>query len=100
MHTSKVNALTLSLTCLCCVELRKLGATVEEGRDYLIVHGLKDSEVLKSNVEIETYDDHRVAMCFALAACGPKGVPVTILDPKCTSKTFPDYFDKLAMMTA
>ena len=72
---------------------------MEEGRDFLVVHGLGDEETLNENVEIETYDDHRVAMCFALAACGSKGVPVTILDPKCTSKTFPDYFEKLAMMT-
>ena len=43
-------------------ELRKLGATVEEGRDYLIVDGLVDGQTLNSNVEIETYDDHRVAM--------------------------------------
>lgn len=78
-------------------ELTKLGVEVEEGRDYLVVHGLKPGQRLHSNVEIETYDDHRVAMCFSLAACG--GVPVTILDPKCTSKTFPDYFDKLALMT-
>lgn len=74
-------------------ELTKLGVKVEEGRDYLIVHGLKENEKLNSNVDIETYDDHRVAMCFSLAACG--GVPVTILDPECTSKTFPDYFDRL-----
>ena len=74
-------------------ELTKLGVTVEEGRDFLIVHGLKPGESLKPNVEIETYDDHRVAMCFSLAACG--GVPVTILDPGCTSKTFPDFFTKL-----
>jgi 3-phosphoshikimate 1-carboxyvinyltransferase len=74
-------------------ELTKLGVMVEEGRDYLIVHGLQPGQQLNSNVEIETYDDHRVAMCFALAACG--GVPVRILDPGCTSKTFPDYFDRL-----
>lgn len=79
-------------------ELTKLGATVEEGRDYLVVEGLKPGQQLNSGVEIETYDDHRVAMCFALAACG--GVPVTILDPACTSKTFPDYFEKLAAMTS
>jgi 3-phosphoshikimate 1-carboxyvinyltransferase len=78
-------------------ELTKLGVTVEEGRDYLVVEGLKPGQKLNANVEIETYDDHRVAMCFALAACG--GVPVTILDPGCTSKTFPDYFEKLAGMT-
>jgi 3-phosphoshikimate 1-carboxyvinyltransferase len=78
-------------------ELTKLGVKVEEGRDFLVVHGLEDGQTLNSNVEIETYDDHRVAMCFSLAACG--GVPVTILDPGCTSKTFPDYFEKLALMT-
>ena len=76
-------------------ELTKLGVKVEEGRDYLVVHGIQ-SQHLKPNVEIETYDDHRVAMCFSLAACG--GVPVTIIDPKCTEKTFPDYFEKLAEM--
>lgn len=81
-------------------ELTKLGVKVEEGRDYLIVHGLEDGQKLNSNVEIETYDDHRVAMCFALASCGNRGVPITILDPSCTSKTFPDYFDKLASMTS
>ena len=74
-------------------ELTKLSVKVEEGRDFLIVHGLTENEKLNPNVEIETYDDHRVAMCFSLVACG--GVPVTILDPKCTSKTFPDYFDRL-----
>ena len=78
-------------------ELTRLGVKVEEGRDYLVVEGLPKGQKPLSNVEIETYDDHRVAMCFALAACG--GVPVTILDPKCTSKTFPDYFEKLAEMT-
>ena len=78
-------------------ELTKLGATVEEGRDYLVVHGLKEGQKLKSNVEIETYDDHRVAMCFSLVACG--GVPVTILDPGCTRKTFPDFFERLEEMS-
>lgn len=78
-------------------ELTKLGVTVEEGRDFLVVHGLKEGQTLNSGVEIETYDDHRVAMCFSLAACA--GVPVTILDPACTSKTFPDYFERLAELT-
>lgn len=73
-------------------ELTKLGVKVEEGRDYLIVHGLGDKPMNK-NVEIETYDDHRVAMCFSLAACS--GTPVTILDPECTQKTFPNYFEQL-----
>ena len=78
-------------------ELTKLGIKVEEGRDYLIVHGMSDLNQMNSNVEIETYDDHRVAMCFSLAACA--GIPVTILDPNCTSKTFPDYFEKLKDFT-
>eukprot|EP00638_Chattonella_subsalsa_P003462 CAMPEP_0117751450 /NCGR_PEP_ID=MMETSP0947-20121206/10979_1 /TAXON_ID=44440 /ORGANISM="Chattonella subsalsa, Strain CCMP2191" /LENGTH=449 /DNA_ID=CAMNT_0005569827 /DNA_START=226 /DNA_END=1576 /DNA_ORIENTATION=+ len=76
-------------------ELSKLGAKVEEGRDYCIVHPL---EQIKPNVAIDTYDDHRIAMCFALAACG--GVPVTINDPSCTKKTFPTYFDVLKTLTS
>ena len=48
-------------------ELTKLGATCEEGRDYLIVDGLKEGQQLNSGVDVETYDDHRVAMCFSLA---------------------------------
>ena len=79
-------------------ELTKLGVKTEEGRDFLVVHGMDDISKLNANVEIETYDDHRVAMCFSLAACA--GVSVTILDPGCTSKTFPDYFDKLRYMTS
>ena len=71
-------------------ELTKLGASVEEGHDYCIVQPLKN---IKPNVAIDTYDDHRMAMCFSLAACG--GIPVVINDPECTAKTFPDYFDKL-----
>lgn len=78
-------------------ELTKLGVKVEEGRDFLIVHGLQPGQKLKPNVDIETYDDHRVAMCFSLAACG--GVPVNILDPACTSKTFPDFFQQLERVT-
>lgn len=73
-------------------ETTKLGATVYEGDTYCIITPPKDNKP-KSNVEIETYDDHRIAMTFALAACA--GVPVTILDPKCTSKTFPTFFDEL-----
>ena len=74
-------------------ELTKLGVKVEEGRDYLVVHGLKEGEKLHSDVFIETYDDHRIAMCFSLAACG--GVPVNILDPTTVGKTFPTYFETL-----
>ena len=67
-------------------ELRKLGAQVEEGKDFLKIHPGK----LKPGVAIDTYDDHRMAMSFSLAALG--GVPVTINDPGCVAKTFPEYF--------
>ncbi|KAJ9563316.1 hypothetical protein OSB04_008476 [Centaurea solstitialis] len=72
-----------------CTELRKLGATVEEGSDYCVI---TPPEKLKVT-EIDTYDDHRMAMAFSLAACAD--VPVTIKDPGCTRKTFPDYFEVL-----
>lgn len=68
-------------------ELTKLGAKVEEGRDYCII---TPPAALKPGVAIDTYDDHRMAMAFSLAACGD--VPVTINDPGCTRKTFPTYF--------
>jgi len=73
-------------------ECTKLGATVEEFRDYCIIHPPKDNKI-NDNVLIETYDDHRMAMTFALAACG--GVNVNIHDPGCTAKTFPTYFEVL-----
>ncbi|MDV6250630.1 3-phosphoshikimate 1-carboxyvinyltransferase [Vibrio sp. EA2] len=74
-------------------ELRKVGAEVEEGEDYIIV---KPVPQLK-HAAIDTYDDHRMAMCFSLVALSD--TPVTINDPKCTSKTFPDYFDKLKSLS-
>ncbi|WP_213293847.1 3-phosphoshikimate 1-carboxyvinyltransferase [Paraburkholderia sacchari] len=70
-------------------ELRKVGAEVEEGPDYLIV---SPPEKLVPNAAIDTYDDHRMAMCFSLVSLG--GVPVRINDPKCVGKTFPDYFER------
>jgi 3-phosphoshikimate 1-carboxyvinyltransferase len=73
-------------------ELRKLGALVEEGGDYLRV--TPPAAGLTPGAAIDTYDDHRMAMCFALAALG--GVPVRINDPGCVAKTFPDYFAVLA----
>lgn len=69
-------------------ELKKVGATVEEGHDYITI---TPPDVLQ-HAEIETYDDHRVAMCFSLVALSD--TPVTILDPGCTRKTFPDYFQR------
>jgi 3-phosphoshikimate 1-carboxyvinyltransferase len=70
-------------------ELRKLGATVEEGADYLRITPPPASR-LTPHASIDTYDDHRMAMCFSLAALG--GVPVRINDPECVGKTFPGYF--------
>jgi 3-phosphoshikimate 1-carboxyvinyltransferase len=75
-------------------ECTKLGATVEEFEDYCIIH---PPAKLNDNVLIETYDDHRMAMTFSLAACG--GVSVIIHDPGCTAKTFPTYFDMLESIT-
>ncbi|MDD1794824.1 3-phosphoshikimate 1-carboxyvinyltransferase [Enterovibrio sp. ZSDZ42] len=71
-------------------ELRKVGAEVEEGEDYITITPTANIQ----HAEIDTYDDHRMAMCFSLVALSD--TPVTINDPKCTSKTFPDYFEKLA----
>jgi 3-phosphoshikimate 1-carboxyvinyltransferase len=67
-------------------ELRKLGAEVDEGEDFLRIVPRK----LNANVSIDTYDDHRMAMSFALVALG--GVPVRINEPGCVAKTYPDYF--------
>ena len=76
-------------------ELRKVGAEVEEGADYI-----KVSPPVKwlADAAIKTYDDHRMAMCLSLATLG--GVPVRILDPNCVAKTFPDYFAAYAQVTA
>ncbi|KAG7648996.1 putative 3-phosphoshikimate 1-carboxyvinyltransferase [Arabidopsis thaliana] len=76
-----------------CTELRKLGATVEEGSDYCVITPPKKVKP----AEIDTYDDHRMAMAFSLAACAD--VPITINDPGCTRKTFPDYFQVLERIT-
>ena len=75
-------------------ELRKLGATVDEGADFIRVTPPARTEDWKA-ASIHTYDDHRVAMCFSLAAFNPAGLPVRIEDPKCVAKTFPDYFEAL-----
>ena len=72
-------------------ELRKVGGTVVEGPDFLKI---TPPQALTPDASIDTYDDHRMAMCFSLAALG--GVPVTINDPECVAKTFPEYFSVLA----
>ena len=72
-------------------EARKLGAAVEEGEDWIRIHPITTWKA----ASIHTYDDHRIAMCFSLAAFNPAKLPVRILDPKCVAKTFPDYFEAL-----
>ncbi|KES16323.1 3-phosphoshikimate 1-carboxyvinyltransferase [Gilliamella apis] len=74
-------------------ELRKVGATVEEGEDYISI----TPPAKLNHAEIKTYNDHRMAMCFSLVALSD--TPVTILDPKCTMKTFPDYFEQFKRLS-
>jgi 3-phosphoshikimate 1-carboxyvinyltransferase len=68
-------------------ELRKVGAIVEEGADYIKV---TPPAQLIPNAVIDTYDDHRMAMCFSLVSLA--NVPIVINDPNCVAKTFPNYF--------
>ena len=75
-------------------ELRKLGAEVEEGADFLKIM----PRPLRPGTTIDTYDDHRMAMSFSLVALG--GVPVTINDPDCVAKTIPDYFRVFGSITS
>lgn len=77
-------------------ELRKLGAVVVEGADFIEI----SPPARWTAAAVDTYDDHRMAMCLALAAFNPlastgAGVPVRIRDPKCVAKTFPDFFEAL-----
>ena len=83
-ETDRLNAMA--------TELRKLGAEVEEGHDYIKVW---PTDMLK-HAAIDTYNDHRIAMCFSLVALSD--TPVTINDPGCTRKTFPDYFTRFATL--
>ncbi|MGP1924750.1 MAG: 3-phosphoshikimate 1-carboxyvinyltransferase [Arsenophonus sp. NEOnobi-MAG3] len=84
-ETDRLNAMTTELT--------KVGAKVEEGHDYIRILPPK----LFQHAEIATYNDHRMAMCFSLVALSD--TPVTILDPKCTAKTFPSYFKSLEKLS-
>lgn len=74
-------------------ELRKIGADVEEGEDFIRI--TPPETFLPAT--IDTYNDHRIAMCFSLAAFGTDGLKIN--DPGCTAKTFPDYFDRFASIT-
>ena len=71
-------------------ELKKVGAVVEEGHDFIEVTAPKSIQ----HADIDTYNDHRIAMCFSLVALSD--TPVTINDPGCTAKTFPDYFERFS----
>jgi len=75
-------------------ELRKLGASVVESPDSIAITP-PQSPADWHSASIHTYDDHRVAMCFSLAAFNPAGRSIRIEDPKCVAKTFPDYFEAL-----
>jgi 3-phosphoshikimate 1-carboxyvinyltransferase len=81
-------------------ELGRFGAQVEMGSDWLRVHPLSDAAIATliehavrgEPIAVETYDDHRIAMCFSLVRF--VGIPVRIVDPDCVAKTFPDYFER------
>ena len=76
-------------------ELKKVGAIVEEGADYIVVQAPPSFSDWKSPAEgIDTYDDHRMAMCFSLVAFGPRALKIN--DPNCVAKTFPTYFAEFA----
>lgn len=80
-------------------ELKKLGAIVEEGADYITVEAPVKLADWKSPVSgIDTYDDHRMAMCFSLATFGPNAVKIN--DPDCVAKTFPTYFAEFAKIVS
>src|SRR5258708_2263595 len=83
-------------------ELRKFGAHVEEGKDFLRIAPPQGFLAPRTShlepVTIDTYDDHRMAMSFSLAAFGPR--PVRINDPKCVAKTFPRYFEEFGKLVS
>nr|MBF0684667.1 3-phosphoshikimate 1-carboxyvinyltransferase [Pseudomonas sp.] len=81
-----------------CTELAKLGAAVESGEDWLRVTPPALAGGWRDSADVGTWDDHRMAMCFSLAAFSP--ARITILDPDCVSKTFPTYFDVYAELVA
>ncbi|UOO91262.1 3-phosphoshikimate 1-carboxyvinyltransferase [Vitreoscilla massiliensis] len=84
-ETDRLSAMT--------TELRKLGVLVTEGQDYISIHA---QAPLKPNVRIDTYDDHRMAMCFSLIAL--LDTPIIIIEPECVNKTFPTYFKEFAKL--
>jgi 3-phosphoshikimate 1-carboxyvinyltransferase len=79
-------------------ELRKVGATVEEGADYIVVNAPAQGDWKSPSDGIDTYDDHRMAMCFSLAAFGPHALKIN--EPHCVAKTFPTYFAEFAKVVS
>ena len=79
-------------------ELKKVGAIVEEGADYLVVNAPAHRDWKSPSEGIDTYDDHRMAMCFSLAAFGPHSLKIN--DPNCVAKTFPTYFAQFAKVVS
>jgi 3-phosphoshikimate 1-carboxyvinyltransferase len=79
-------------------ELRKVGATVQEGTDYIVVNAPAYSDWKSPSEGIDTYDDHRMAMCFSLAGFGPHSLKIN--DPNCVAKTFPTYFAQFAKVVS
>ena len=79
-------------------ELRKVGATIEEGADYIVVTAPSQGDWKPPSEGIDTYDDHRMAMCFSLAAFGPHALIMN--DPNCVAKTFPAYFAEFAKVVS
>jgi 3-phosphoshikimate 1-carboxyvinyltransferase len=78
-------------------ELKKVGGIVEEGSDYIVIQAPASKDDWKSPSDgIDTYDDHRMAMCFSLAAFGPHALKIN--DPNCVAKTFPTYFAEFAQV--
>ena len=76
-----------------CAELTSLGVTVEEHPDGMTIYPCKDIRPAK----IQTYNDHRMAMAFALIGLRAPGIEIE--NPGCVSKTFPNYFDVLSQLS-
>jgi 3-phosphoshikimate 1-carboxyvinyltransferase len=89
LRIKECDRLTATLT-----ELAKMGAKVEEGQDYMIIHG--DGGECLHGTEIETYNDHRMAMSFAVAGLRVSGVQ--IMGESCVAKSFPDFWDRFGLL--
>ncbi len=89
LRIKECDRLTATLT-----ELVKMGAKVEEGQDYMIIHG--DGGKCLHGAEIKTYNDHRMAMSFAVAGLQVAGVQIT--GENCVAKSFPDFWERFGLL--